>query len=66
MTAGGDADRALGALPPGDATAARLPLPWCRVRDADELRRELQHLDRLREMEQLAIAAGYNVRPIKR
>lgn len=66
MTAGGDAGHSLGALPPGDATAARLPLPWFRERDAAELAREAAQLDRMQQLERDAIAAGYNVRPIKR
>ncbi len=60
----GDADRplAMGA----HRTAARLPPSWFRERDADELAREAAQLARMQQLERDAIAAGYNVRPIKR
>ena len=40
-----------------------LPLPWFRERDADELERERQHVEKMRWVERAAMEAGYNVRP---
>lgn len=40
----------------------RVP-PWLRVRDAAELEREREHLERLRWYEKLAIAVGWKIRP---
>lgn len=53
MTMAGDADDPLAVSPP--ASAARLPPPWFRERDAEELQR-------MQQLEFAAIATGYNVR----
>lgn len=62
---GGDAERAFGAALPVP-TAARLPPPWF---DDDIRRATDRYAHQLAGMiwlERAAIAAGYNVRPIKR
>lgn len=40
-----------------------LPPPWLRERDAAELERERQHLERMEKREREAIAAGMQCRP---
>ena len=40
--------------------------PWLRKRDAAELERERQHLERLRWYERLAVLAGWKIRPVEK
>ena len=62
MTMAGDADGPLGAATEARPTAARLPPPWFRERDAEELQREAAHVARMVQLEAAALAVGYKIR----
>lgn len=61
MTMAGDAGGSDGVSLPRP-TAARLPPPWFRERDAAELQREAAHVARMVQLEAAALAVGYKIR----
>lgn len=61
MNMAGDAGGSAGVSLPRP-TAARLPPPWFRERDAEELQREAAHVARMVQLEAAALAVGYKIR----